>query len=92
VAEKSILIDPDIQLVNANISLVKRSDPVKMRIVFESPSGAVIEVKSIKVTQSSTKKGFKVPEGTARARFIALRTRPEDNPNIDFFDPSPSIK
>ena len=92
VDKKSIPIDPDFQYVNANIKLAKGSDPVKLKIVFESPSGAIVEVKSITVKHSSTDRDFKVPEGTARVRFIAFKTRPEDSPAIDFFDPRPSIK
>jgi len=91
VAEKSMPIDPDLRHVSANITLARGSDPVQMRIVFESPSGAVVGVESLTVKQSS-KKGVRIPEGTARARFTAIKTRPEDSPSVVFFSPSASIK
>jgi len=91
VAEKSIPIDPDLRHVSANITLAKGSDPVQMRIVFESPSGAVVGMKSIPVKQSS-RKDVKIPEGAARARFIAVKTRTEDSPAVVFFAPSASTK
>ena len=91
VAEKSMPIDPDLRHVSANITLAKGSDPVQMRIVFESPSGAVVGVESLTVKQSS-RKGVRIPEGTARARFTAIKTRPADSPSVVFFSPSASIK
>lgn len=91
VAEKSLPLDPDLRHVSANITLAKGSDPVQMRIVFESPSGTVVGVESLTVKQSS-KKGVRIPEGPARARFTAIKTRPEDRPSVVFFAPSASIK
>ena len=91
VAEKSLPLDPDLKHVSANIALAKGSDPVQMRIVFESPSGTVVGMESLTVRQSS-KKGIKIPDGSARARFTALKTRTEDRPSVVFFAPSASIK
>ena len=91
VAEKSIPLDPDLKHVSANITLARESDPVQLRIVFESPSGAVVGVESLTVRQYS-KRGVKVPDGSARARFTAIKTRPEDSPSVVFFSPSASIK
>ena len=91
VAEKSLPLDPDLKHVSANIALAKGSDPVQMRIVFESPSGTVVGMESLTVRQSS-KKGIKIPDGSARARFTALKTRAEDRPSVVFFAPSASIK
>ena len=91
VAEKSIPIDPDLRHVSANIALEKGSDPVQMRIVFESPSGEIVGMESLTVKQSS-RKGVRIPEGTARARFTALKARSEDAPDIKFFAPSASVK
>ncbi len=91
VAEKSIPLDPDLKHVSANITLARESDPVQLRIVFESPSGTVVGVESLTVRQSS-KRGVKVPDGSARARFTALKARPEERPAIVFFAPSASTK
>lgn len=91
VAEKSIPIDPDLRHVSANIALEKGSAPVQMRIVFESPSGEIVGMESLTVKQSS-RKGVRIPEGTARARFTALKARSEDAPDIRFFAPSASVK
>lgn len=90
-AEKSIPIDPDLRHVSANISLARDSDPVQLRIVFESPSGAVVGMESLTVRQSS-KRGVKVPSGSARARFTAIKAHREDAPKILFFAPSASVK
>jgi hypothetical protein len=67
------------------------SDPVQLHVVFESPSGAVVGMESLTVRLSS-KKGIKIPEGSARARFTALKARREDAPEILFFAPSASVK
>ena len=91
VAEKSILIDPDFKHVRANIALARRSDPVQLRIVFELPSGTVIGMKSLRVKHSS-KELVTIPEGTARARFIALKAHSEDAPDIQSFNPAASVK
>ena len=91
VEEKSIPLDPDLKHVSANIALARESDPVQLRIVFESPSGTVVGVESLTVRQSS-KRGVKVPDGSARARFTALKARPEERPAIVFFAPSASTK
>jgi predicted phosphodiesterase len=91
VAEKSIPIDPDLRHVSANIALAKGSDPVQLRIVFESPSGEIVGMESLTVKQSS-RKGVRIPEGTARARFTALKARSEDAPDIQFFAPAASVK
>ena len=91
VEEKSIPLDPDLKHVSANITLARESDPVQLRIVFESPSGTVVGMESLTVRQSS-KKGVKVPDGSARARFTALRARSEEAPKILFFAPSASVK
>ena len=91
VAERTLPLDPDLNHVSANITLARESDPVQLRIVFESPSGAVVGMESLTVRQSS-KKGIKVPDGSARARFTALRVRAEEAPKILFFAPSASVK
>ena len=91
VAEKSMPIDPDLRHVRANITLAKGSDPVQMRIVFESPSGAVVGVKSLPVKRSS-KEGVRIPDGTAHARFIVLKTHKDGAPDIQFFAPAASVK
>ena len=91
VAEKSIPIDTDLKHVSANIALAKESDPVQMRIVFESPSGEIVGMESLTVKQSS-RKGVRIPDGTARARFTVLKARSEDVPDIQFFAPSASVK
>jgi hypothetical protein len=91
VAEKSMPIDPDIRHVSANIALEKDSSPIQMRIVFESSAGAVVGVKSLTVKQSS-RKGCRIPEGSAKVRFIALKERREDSPAILSFAPSASVK
>ena len=91
VAEKSLPLDPDLKHVSANITLAKGSDPVQMRIVFESPSGTVVGVESLTVKQSS-RKGVRIPEGTARARFTVLKARREESPDVVFFAPSASTK
>ncbi len=91
VAEKSMPIDPDLRHVSVNMALARGSAPVQMRIVFESPSGAVVGVRSLTVKQSS-KKGYRIPEGTARARFIALKAQRDDSPAILLFAPAASVK
>jgi hypothetical protein len=48
-------------------------------------------MESLTVKQSS-RKGVRIPEGTARARFTALKARPEERPAIVFFAPSESTK
>ena len=91
VAEKSIPIDPDLRHVSANIALANGSDPVQLRIVFESLSGEIVGMESLTVKQSS-RKGVRIPEGSARARFTALKARSEDAPDIQFFAPAASVK
>ena len=91
VAEKSMPIDPDLRHVRANITLAKGSDPVQVRIVFESPSGAVIGVKSLPVKRSS-KEGVRIPDGAAHARFIVLKAHKDGVPDIQFFAPAASVK
>ena len=91
VAERTLPLDPDLRHVSANISLARDSDPVQLHVVFESPSGAVVGMESLTVRLSS-KKGIKIPEGSAHARFTALKARREDAPEILFFAPSASVK
>ena len=91
VEEKTVPLDPDLRHVAAHLSLAKGSDPVQLRIVFESPSGEVVGMESLTVKQSS-KKGYKIPDGATCARFTALKIRPTDSPEILFFAPAASVK
>ena len=87
VAEKTVPLDPDLRHVSAHLSLAKGSDPVQLHIVFESPSGEIVGMESLTVKQSSNR-GYKIPDGAARARFTAFKTRPTDSPEIIFFAPA----
>lgn len=91
VEEKTLPVDPDLRHVSANLTLAHGSAPLQLRIAYESPSGEVIDMEAFVVRQSS-KKGFKIPVGTARARFVAVKLRPEDKPKILFFAPSASVR
>ena len=91
VAEKSLPLNPGLRCVSANIKLANKSDPVQLHVVFESPSGTVIGMESLTVRLRS-EKGIKIPDGSARARFTALKTCREDAPKILYFDPSASVK
>ena len=77
--------------MSANLTLAKDSDPVQLKIVFETPSGAVCGVESVTVKQTS-KKGYKIPDGTAKARVMLVKSRREDAPKIVFFAPSASAQ
>jgi len=91
VAERSLPLDPDLRSVSANITLGKGSAPVQLRIVFESPSGEAVGMESLTVRQSS-RKGFRIPAGAARARFTAVKARRGDAPSVLFFAPAASVK
>ena len=91
VDRRELALDPDLRKVSANLTLAKDSDPVQLKIVFETPSGAVCGVESVTVKQTS-KKGYKIPDGTAKARVMLVKSRREDAPKIVFFAPSASAQ
>ena len=91
VETREIQLDADVRKVRANLSLARESDPVQLKVVFEYPSGEVSGMESLTVRQSS-KKSLKVPDGSARARFVVEKTRREDSAGIVFFAPSASGK
>ena len=88
---REIALDADSRKVSANLSLARESDPVQLKIVFEYPSGEVSGMESLTVRQSS-KRGIKIPHGSARARFVLEKTRREDSAKVVFFAPSASGK
>ena len=91
VDRRELALDSDLRKVSANLTLAKDSDPVQLKIVFETPSGAVCGVESMTVKQTS-KKGFKIPDGAAKASFTLVKPRKEDAPKVVFFAPSATTK
>ena len=91
VETREIPLDPDLRTVSANLKLAKGSEPVLLRIVFEYPSGEVSGMKSRTVSQSS-RKGVKIPEGSARARFTLVKARSADSVQVETFAPAASTK
>ena len=91
VDRRELALDADQAKVCANLTLAKESAPLQLKIVFETPSGAVNGVESLTVKQSS-KKGYKIPAGSARARFMLTKTRKNDAAKVVFFAPSASTK
>ena len=91
VETREIQLDADARMVSANLSLAKESDPVQLKIFFEYPSGEVSGMESLTVRQTS-KKGVKIPHGSARARFVLEKTRREDSAKVVFFAPSASAR
>ena len=87
IVEKTLALLPDMGKVAANVSLEQGSAPAELRIVFEAPSGDVLDRATIVIRQSS-RKGFKVPPGAVRARFTLYAVRKGDSPCVNVFLPS----
>lgn len=92
VETREMPLDPDIRSVSPNISLQKDSDPVQLRIAFETASGEVSGLKTFIITQSWPKKKVKVPPGSSLARFTLTKTKRGDSAKIVSFAPSASVK
>ena len=77
--------------MSANLTLAKNSAPVNLKIVFETPSGEVCGGETFTVKQKS-EKGFKIPDGAAKASFTLVKSRKEDAPKVVVFAPSASAQ
>lgn len=91
VGTKEIPLDADLRSVSANLMLDRESDPLQLKVIFESPSGKVSGMETLTVKQSSRKK-IRIPSGSSLARFKLLKTSAEDSAKIIHFAPSASVK
>ncbi len=91
VETKEIPLDSDLKSVSANLVLERDSDPVQLRVTFETASGDLSGVESLTVKQSSRKK-LKIPNGSVRATFSLVKSRREDSVKVAGFAPSASTK
>ena len=86
VETRAVKLDADAAKVSANLELAKESSPLVLKIEFETPSGAPAGTQTLTVSHTS-RKGFKVPAGSAVARFTLMKARGEDAAKVQSFEP-----
>lgn len=84
---RDLSVTDTMSAVRPNLILARDSVPVDLHVTFLSPTGGMIAAEKQTVKRSSSKE-WRLPPNTAKVRFDALRTRPEDTPVIQSFKPT----